>query len=135
MKIAEDHIAKLRSRGLFVAEPRSSDSCYPDGVLVGKPVALPGNHIPKFSTSYANLATNEEINFDAPPVWFFGHGGVWIVLAQEHSPVPGPGDFIDEWNSPEEAVQDILEFYFGDPQRMQAKAHARSKSEKTDGSN
>ena len=134
MKIANEHIEKLRLHGLFVAKPRSSDSCYPDGVLVGKPADLPGNHIPNFSTSYANLATNEETKFDAPPVWFFGHGGVWIVVAQEHSPILGPGDFIDEWKTSEEATTDILEFYFGDPKRMQAKAQARNRSEKSDDS-
>lgn len=127
MKIADEHIEKLRSHGLFVAKPRSSDSCYPDGVLVGKPLELPGNHIPHFSTSYADFATNEEIRFDAPPVWLFGHDCVWIVLAQEHSPILGPGDFVDEWKTPEEATKDILEFYFGDPKRMQAKTEARKR--------
>lgn len=127
MKIANEHIEKLRSHGLFVAEPRSPGSCYPDGVLVGKPVNVPGNHIPDYSTSYANLATNEEIRFDAPAVWLYGHGGVWVVLAEDYCPGPGPGDFLDEWNTPEEATQDILEFYFGDPQRMQAKTEAKKR--------
>lgn len=127
MKIADEQIEKLRAHGLFVAKPRSSDSCYPDGVLVGKPANLAGNCIPDFSTTYANLATNEVCEFDATPVWFFGHDGVWIVLAQEHSPVLGPGDFVDEWKTPEEATTDILDFYFGDPKRMQAKAEARNR--------
>lgn len=128
MKIAAEHIEKLRSRGLFVAEPRSPESCYPDGVLVGKPVNVPGNHIPGFSTCYADLAENKEVQFDAPPVWFYGHDGVWVVLAQDYSPVPGPGDFIDELNTPEEAIAKILDFYFGDPTRMKAKAKVRKSS-------
>lgn len=41
--------------------------------------------------------------------------------------MPGPGDFLNEWNSPEEAVQDILDFYFGNPDRMEMKAKARIK--------
>jgi hypothetical protein len=127
MKIADEHTERLRAHGLFVSDPRSADSCYPDGVLIGKPVSVRGNHIPNFSTGYViNLNADEEIQFDAPPVWLFGHGGVWVVQAQDHSPVPGPGDFINEWKTPEEAVQDIVDFYFGDPERMQRKAEAKS---------
>jgi len=50
--------------------------------------------------------------------------GTWFVLAEDYCPAPGPGDFVDEWTSPDEAVKDILDFYFGDPQRMKAKADA-----------
>lgn len=128
MKIPEEHLQKLRSHGLFVSEPRASDSCYPDGVLVGKPLTTAGNCIPGYSTAYViSLEDNEEISFNAPRLWLYGHCGVWVVLGQDYSPVPGPGDFLDEWSSPEEAVEDILAFYFGDPKRMQAKAMARKK--------
>ena len=67
------------------------------------------------------------VEFDAPPVRLWFDGEVWVVLAEEYCPGPGPGDFLDEWNTPEEAVEDILSFYFGDPERMRAKADARSK--------
>jgi len=128
MRISSEHIEKLRSYGLFVAKPRSSDSCYPDGVLVGKPDNVLGNHIEAYSAGYSTaVAVGQEVRFDAPPVWFFGHHGVWFVLAEDYCPGPGPGDFLDEWSTPEEAVEDILDFYFGDPARMQAKAEARKK--------
>ncbi len=126
MKIPENYIQKLRSHGLFVSEPRSPGAVFPDGVLVGKPETVPGNHIPNYSTGYVlDIDNNARVDFDAPPVWLYGHGGVWVVLAEEYCPGPGPGDFLDEWHTPEEAVQDILDFYFGDPHRMQAKAEAR----------
>ena len=128
MKIADEHIEKLRSHGLFVANPKSSDSCYPDGVLVGKPLDVPGNNIVGYSSAYVvDIDAENEVRFDAPPVWFYGHCGIWVVLGEDYCPGPGPGDFLDEWNTPEEAVQDILAFYFGDSSRMQAKAEARKK--------
>lgn len=123
-KIPEEFTQRLRSRGLFVADPMPSEHVFPDGVLVGKPTTLVGNFIPGYKTGYGK---DDALEFDAPPVWLFCHGGVWVVLAEEYCPGPGPGDFLDEWHSPEEAVQDILDFYFGDPQRMQAKAEARKK--------
>ncbi|MBZ0189091.1 MAG: hypothetical protein K8F91_22795, partial [Candidatus Obscuribacterales bacterium] len=49
----------------------------------------------------------------------------WIVRGQEHIPTPGPGDFENEWSTPEEAIKDILEFYFGDPGRMNLKAERK----------
>lgn len=128
MKIANEHIKKLRDHDLFVGPPKASNHVYPDGVLVGKPASVAGNHIPDYSTAFiTNLEAGEEVSFDAPPVWLYGHCGVWLVVAVEYSPSPGPGDFTDEWSSPEEAIQDILDFYFGNPTRMQEKAEARKK--------
>jgi hypothetical protein len=45
-------------------------------------------------------------------------GGRWVIDAVDHVPGPGPGDFVDRRDTPEEAVADILEFFFGDPRRM-----------------
>lgn len=128
MKIPDSHIARLRSHGLFVAPPMPSDHAFPDGVLVGKPATVSGNHIENYSTGFVlDVENDEQVEFDAPTVWFFGHCGVWVVQGQECSPVPGPADFLNEWGSPEAAVQDILDFFFGDPERMQAKAAAKVK--------
>ncbi len=126
MKIADKHIEKLRSHGLFVNKPMPSAHVFPDGVLVGKPKTVAGNSIPNYSTGFVlDLEKDQRIEFDAPPVWLYGHCEVWVVLAEEYCPGPGPGDFLNEWSSPAEAVEDILDFYFGDPKRMQAKADAR----------
>jgi hypothetical protein len=128
MKIADEYVEMLRSHGLFVNNPMPSGHVFPDGVLVGKPKTVAGNTIPNYSTGFVlNLEKDERVEFDAPPVWLYGHGGVWVVLAEEYCPGPGPGDFLDEWDSPEAAVKDILDFYFGDPRRMQAKDEARKK--------
>lgn len=122
-QIPENCIQKLRSSGLFVSKPWPSTHVWPDNVLVGKPVEVSGNSIPGYTTGFQSK--DGRVEFDAPPVRLWFDGEVWLVLAEEYCPGPGPGDFLDEWNTPEEAVQDILDFYFGDPQRMQVKAEAR----------
>lgn len=55
---------------------------------------------------------------DAPTVVLYSTGDTWVVLLHEHVPIMGVGDFENEWESPQQAVDDILDFYFGDPARM-----------------
>ncbi|HND70224.1 MAG TPA: hypothetical protein PL112_25665 [Candidatus Obscuribacter sp.] len=121
--IPEKCIARLRSRGLFIADPMPPTHVFANGVLIGKPVAVPGNTIPEYRTGFG---LSDRIEFDAPPVWLFARDDKWFVLAEDHCPGPGPGDFLDTWDTAEEAVQDILDFYFGDQKRMLAKSTARA---------
>jgi hypothetical protein len=39
-------------------------------------------------------------------------------------PLPREGDFVNEWDTPEQAVADILDYFFGDPTRMLVKQRA-----------
>lgn len=123
-RIPEQYIKRLQSAGLFVSNPWPSAHVFPDHILVGKPVGVPGNSIPEYTTSFG--LTNR-IEFDAPPIRLFSDGEAWFVLAEEYCPGPGPGDFSDEWKTAEEAVDDILDFYFGNSERMEAKAEARKR--------
>jgi len=121
-KIPEPCIEKLRSSGLFVSDPWPPSHVWPDNLLVGKPIGIAGNSIPGYTTVFG--LSDDQIDFDAPTVRLFCEQGTWFVLAEDYCPAPGPGDFVDEWTTPDEAVEDILNFYFGNPQRMQAKADA-----------
>lgn len=123
-KIPEKYVQRLRSTGLFVSEPWPITHVFSDGVLVGKPVGVSGNSIPGYSSRYTNVGAGS-VEFDASPVRLFSNGERWFVDAVDYAPGPGPGDFLDEWKSVDEAVNDILDFYFGDQRRMQAKAAAR----------
>lgn len=118
-------LERLRSSGLFVSEPWPSNHVWPDNLLIGKPVEVAGNSIPGYVTGFES--EDVDVTFDSPPVRLWFDGEVWLVVAQEYIPGPGPGDFFDEWITPEEAVEDILDFYFGNPERMEAKAEARKK--------
>jgi hypothetical protein len=127
-KLSEPCVQKLKNAGLFLSRPAPSSHVWPEFILVGKPVDVPGNHIPGYSTAYVlDFDQRTEISFDAPPVRVWFDGEFWFVLAEDYCPGPGPGDFLDEWSTQEQAVEDILDFYFGDPARMQAKAEARKK--------
>ncbi|HEY9714683.1 MAG TPA: hypothetical protein V6C72_14545, partial [Chroococcales cyanobacterium] len=78
--------------------------------------------VPGYSTGYADLVTQFEIRFDAPMVWLFPHLGQWVFLSQDYTGAEAPGDFENRWDSVDDAVNDIIDLYFGDPQRMQVKA-------------
>ncbi len=123
-KIPDQHIEQLKQAGLFVSNPWPSNHVMADHVDIGKPSSVKGNSIPGFERSYG-LERSQK--FDAPLIKLFLDGDTWIVRAMDHSPVPGPGDFLNEWKTGEEAVEDILGFYFGSPERMKAKAEAKAK--------
>jgi hypothetical protein len=55
------------------------------------------------------------------PAFFDPGSGKWVVTVHEYIPGPGPGDFVNVWDTPEEAVADILDYLLGDPARMRVK--------------
>ncbi len=114
-------IERLLKSGLFVSDPFPAGHYWEEGVIVGKPTATKGNFIPEFKFGF------EEIDMDAPDVVLFTDGYSWYVVAQEGVPGPAEGDFTNKWASEDEAVEDILEYYFGSPDRMKAKEIARKK--------
>jgi len=122
-KIDENYLKRLRDAGLFVSEPFSEGHGWEDGVRVGKPAQIQGNSIPNYQGGYITIG--EEIQppeMDAPFVVLLSRNEGWIVRAQECIPQPGMGDFINVWKTADEAIQDILDFFFGNPDRMNLKA-------------
>lgn len=115
-------IEKLQQSGLFVSNPFPSGHYWEDGVIVGKPTRTKGNSIAGFKFGV------DDIEMDAPDVILFSDGNHWYVVAQEGVPAPAEGDFTNKWRSADEAVDDILDFYFGSPDRMQSKENARKKN-------
>lgn len=112
------HLKRLLDRGLLTSEPFPKNHGWEDGVRIGKPTEIDGNFIPEHSYKFMRVETN------APTVVLYARDNDWIVFAQDFNPTKGPGDFQNVWSSLEEAIDDILDFYFGDPARMQAKAEA-----------
>jgi hypothetical protein len=91
---------------------------FPDGVTVVKPAAVAGHSLPGLAEASGGF-------LDAPGLYLHGDGGRWFVTSHDYVPGPGPGDFVNEWATPEEAVADVLDFYFGSPARMEIKRQAR----------
>src|SRR5262245_19062445 len=116
-QISEDVISKLRDAGLLVDRFFGPDHiAFPDGVIVAKPISVEGNDVPGFDCQFGE----SEVRV-GPALFFHRDGMKWIVTSHDFVPGPGPGDFVNTWDTTEEAVADILGFYFGDPVRMEIK--------------
>jgi hypothetical protein len=126
--IDEKYIDQLQSAGLHVSHPIPA---FGDGVWICKPTTTPGHNVPGLEGGYTTLEGEGPgcPDIDAPMLAFFYHHDKWIVSGQDCAGGMGPADFVDEWDTPEEAVKDILDFYFGDPKRMQKKAAEHEKAE------
>jgi len=111
-QIENRYLQSLRERGLFVSQPYIKGHVLEFGVKIGKPTSVPGNFIPEFETAY------DDTKMNAPILTLFSTGDLWFTHVQEHIPNPGAGDFTNEWSSPEDAITDILDYFFGDPSRM-----------------
>lgn len=110
--IPENFLQQLRDAGLFVSKPYPAGHGWAHGVTVGKPKAVKGNSGLRINFSCRDIV------MDAPTVVLYSAEEKWIVLMQRYTPVKGPGDFENLWESPQQAVDDILAFYFGDGERM-----------------
>jgi hypothetical protein len=118
MQISEHFLDRLRAVGLVVPDPFVSDhAAFPDGVIVGKPSTLKGNSIPGYEWGWLESG----IVLDAPVVKSHHRDGLWFVTVHEFIPGPGPGAFVNRWDTPEEAASDIINYFLGDPARMEVK--------------
>lgn len=118
--IEDKYLTPLRAAGLHVSGPIPALF---DGVWVCKPITTLGNNIPGFEDGYSSLGDEPECpDIDAPMLRFYFHNDKWKVNGQDCAGGIGPADFINEWETGEQAVKDILDFFFGDPTRMIKKA-------------
>lgn len=119
-KLPAQELEKLRGASLF-----TSEFLPPEGarvrnvVLVAKPLSVTGNSI----SSYQSMVGNPEdwVLTDAPFLKIFHYDHKWFV--ESGNPTFGfdDSDFYTVWNTPTEAVNDVLDFFFGDKSRMEAK--------------
>ena len=120
MRIPETYLDELRLAGLLVSDPWEDDHPFmPSCVGVAKPVHVAGNRQPSRATRWGMGDI-----VDTPTLNFFYSDGNWHVVCHEYKPGPGPGDFHDQWSTGEEAIRDILDFFFGEPARMNARSRA-----------
>lgn len=123
--IKEKYLDQLRERGLHTSHPMG---CFRGGVWICKPVSTPGNCIQDYSSGYISIGDEPACpDTDAPMLALYPEGDEWVVEGVESSGGMGPADFIDRWPSAEEALQDIFDFFFGDPERMRKKAERKGK--------
>jgi hypothetical protein len=122
--IPENHLDQLRAAGLLISEPFVPNHItYPDGVgvIVAKPASVAGHSLPGYEARWGPGG----VVLDAPGLRLHSDGSKWFVTSHECVPGPGPGDFVNVWDTSEEATADILDFYFGSSARMDVKRKAR----------
>jgi hypothetical protein len=120
MHIPERYLEGLRRAGLLVSEPFvPGHLAFPDGVTVGKPRGTGGHSIEGSCGLWSEDGV--EIPLDAPVLQIHSEGGRWFVTSHDVIPGPGPADFVREFDRPEQAIADVIDFFFGDPARMDLK--------------
>lgn len=119
--IDKKYLDQLRAAGLHLSPPVPA---FYNGVWVCKPKNVPGHSFPGPHSGYVVIGDDvpEPPEIDAPMLMFYTWDGEWVVRGQECVPSPGPADFQNAWQNPEDAISDILDFFFGDPTRMEKKA-------------
>jgi len=108
----------LLARGLLVGDPFSEGHvAWPLGRSIGKPISAGGYSLPEYECHWSN-GEGEDVVVDAPVLQLHFSEGRWHVTVHEYEPGPGPGDFVHGYSTIDQAVEDIIDYYFGDPARM-----------------
>lgn len=115
--IEKKHLDRLREKDLHVSP---SIPAYSGGVWIKKPIATKGHSVPGYSSDYISFEEEPEKQPDsnAPMIAFYRGKSSWVVDLNGSLESVSPADFLNEWATPEEAIDDILDFYFGDSSRM-----------------
>ncbi|MBV6626549.1 MAG: hypothetical protein KI793_27040 [Rivularia sp. (in: Bacteria)] len=112
-------IDQLKNAGLFV-EPVGEIGPFANGYFIAKLKETPGN-TREDCESFIDIKvgdTVKEIPSDAPISHLFPKNYKWIFRIWEYMPGPGPGDFEEEFALIDDAIPVILDYYFGNPSKM-----------------
>lgn len=124
--IPQEYLDQLTKLGLWHSSPMG---CFAGGCWIAKPVTTDGNSIPNYEGGFVSLGSDESekdlaIQSDATMLSLSPDktDGKWIVRGVEGCGGMLPTDFINAWDTLDEAILDIRDFYFGDPTRINSKA-------------
>jgi hypothetical protein len=106
-------IQRLQQAGLLV-RPFGPIGPFANGFKVGKPAGTLGNSRPGPNSFWGA----DKIPVNAPIAQIYPWEGQWIFQVSEYIPGPGPGDFVRFFDTLDEAVTAVLDYYFGDPTVM-----------------
>jgi hypothetical protein len=106
-------IQRLQEAGLLVSS-RGSVGPVTHMFHIAKPTAIPGN------ARQVNIGSwgAENIPIDAPSADIYLWNQQWVFEVSEYIPGPGPGDFQRFFDTLDEAIDAVLDYYFGDPTAM-----------------
>jgi len=107
-------VSALRDRGLHVENHPfypPDHVAFPSGYLVILPSSVPGNRIYTVGTQYIDLERKTQVT-QMPTVQFWSDGKQWQLCVAEYIPGPGPGDFIEHFDSETAAVTALMHYFF-----------------------
>ena len=116
MKLSEENLSKLLSCGLDVKKVP-----FQDGYRVFKPNHVKGNFVEGYEQNYVdgeNGNLNISMVLNSPISNIFENNEKFSFLVWEFAPGPGPGDFENSFDSVLECIDDVIDYYFGNPSRM-----------------
>jgi hypothetical protein len=102
-------VSRLRAKRLLIVYSRTD--CNITGYEISKPVTVPGNKRERFNTYHGR---KPRYLSDAPIVFLYQNNDTWICKVD----VSNPGDFEDQFESFEEAANAVIDYFFGDPSKM-----------------
>jgi len=108
-------IDRLRRKGVHGSDwpfYHPSHLLCPSGYRVILPANVPGNHYPGPDNGYFTDQSGNYREVNTPAVSVWGKGPVWQVCVSEYAPGPGPGDFSESFNSQDDAIHAVLDFFF-----------------------
>ncbi len=89
--------------------------------MIFKPNHVEGNYIEGYEEKLFGSKGDElELitTLNSPVSNLYSHGGKWFFMVWKYAPGPGPGDFDTEYDTVDDCLADIINYYFGDPGRM-----------------
>lgn len=101
--------------GLYLARQESGP--FRHGYIVCKPDTTKGNTRPGYKCGVGDREDTTQT--DAPVGWIYPDpDGTWNFQFSMYVPGPGPGDFLNNHPSLQEAITDLRDYYFGNPAGM-----------------
>jgi hypothetical protein len=110
--LTDEEIRELKKTGLLISN--ISAGPYEGGYSIAKPKPVPGNS----RKDWEVFLGAGKIECDGPIARVFFRENKWIFQVWESIPGPGPGDFQEKYDSASEAFVSVLDYYFGDPSKM-----------------
>lgn len=112
--LSEGAIIRMRERGVHVTDKPffpEQHVAYPYGYIVIKPVAAGGNSIPGHISHFTDIKGTDS-HSDMPAIKLYKEGLNWKISVHEYAPGPGPGDFDLVCGMEDQAVNEILHYFF-----------------------
>ncbi len=108
----------LKDKGLLAKEIETGP--FANGYIIAKPKLTLGNKRKdsEFVMNVSNNTGKKKVLCDGPSAYLYPDTDKWIFQVWEYMPGPGPGDFQEQFASITDAIPAILNYYFGNPAKM-----------------